>query len=286
MPEEFAIPEQYAEAPWAEGITSQEQLFEKLNTLHSSSQFKIPDEYKEKGWASKVKSNDDLFKQIDTLDSLKGKKEVRPTIDHANATPEEIADFYKGRAPEDANSYSFGKEGDDEGVITGMKTAFQKAHLDDYQAGILSEAWREFAEDSKAKAYDPEEYNALLKESFGDDFKKVAGAASNELVEHMTDEEKKFFNEGFPNKYADFVLKIVNRMMTKYGVQEQLPPGGGGGGEGGLNSIEKIEAEQTKVRQQIRDLSRGYHTAEQKQTLLNKLNDLAKQKMTLQSAKK
>ena len=66
-----------------------------------SSDFALPDEYKESKWAQKVKSQDDLFKLIENQDALIGKKTIKP-IDYETATPEQITEYHKSLAPEDA----------------------------------------------------------------------------------------------------------------------------------------------------------------------------------------
>lgn len=285
MADDFVIPEQYAEKPWAEGVKSQEDLFAALDKASTPKEFAVPDEFKEKGWASKIKSEEDVWKQIDTLDSLKGRKHV--PFDYEKATPKELEDHLNARRPEKAELYEIGEEGDNENVINGMKEVAHKIGLEPWQAKGMAEAFREYEVENKKAAFDPNEFNKMLEASLGADYKKEAGLTANELKQHMNEEEKAFFDQGFPNKHADFVYKIVNRMMKAYGVKEGHLPDGGDppGGGGGLNSIEKIDAAAKAVRKQINDLSKAPHSEADKKALVAKLNDLSRKKIALQQKK-
>lgn len=245
-------------------------------------QFAIPEAHKSKPWAAKIKSQDDIFAQLDHLTEAVGKKEV--PFDYATAKPEEIEAHLAVRRPAKPEDYKIGKEGDAEEVVSGMKAVAHKAGLDEYQANIMLEQFREYETAKKQAAFDSDDYNKRAEEAFGKDFKVEAGKSSNLLIANVSPEEKEFFEKNFPNQHAIFVHKLLNKLIKQYGIVESDRGGGGGKGGGGGN-IEAIEKQISEKRSEIMALNKRPHTAEQKQRLVAELTSLTEKRENLKPKK-
>lgn len=246
--------------------------------------FAVPDAYKEKGWASKVKSMDDVFKQLDNLDTLAGKKTVT-AIDYATATPEEIKAHHAKLAPADISAYKFSQPDDPTSQAVG--SAFREAGINEHQGQAVIKALAPFFEkmdaDVKSNATSEEGYMKLSKEAFGDTFKDTIGKVEKVLKEHAPDDATKKALDDMPNDQRIAVDKTVNKLVDHYeqriakilkehGIQESGAQGEGGQGKTGTDkaSIQK------DLRAQIRALDARPHTAQEKQALIDRLNDTYK----------
>lgn len=246
--------------------------------------FALPEAYKDKPWASKIKSQEDLFKQIDNLDQLAGKKAITP-IDYTKATPEEIKAYHSKLAPADISAYKFSQPDDPTSQAVGA--AFREAGINEHQGQAVIKALAPFFEkmdaDVKSNATSEEGYMKLSKEAFGDNFKDTIGKVEKVLKEYAPDDATKKALDDMPNDQRIAVDKTVNKLVEGYeariakilkdhGIQESGAQGEGGQGKTGTDkaSIQK------DLRAQIRALDARPHTAQEKQALIDRLNDTYK----------
>lgn len=244
--------------------------------------FAVPEAYKDKPWAGKVKSMDDVYKQLDNLDQLAGRKAA--TIDYEKATPEEITAHHAKLRPTDLTAYKYG-EGADPKVTGAISEVLANAGITAYQGNQILSAVTAIAQKAKgaqdATAMSQEGYEALAKESFGDNYKEVVGGLENTIKANASDADKQLF-DGMDNKTRIAIDRLVMKVsegyqtrianiLKEHGVTESGAPGNGG--TGGTPAADAAK-QRSDVRKQIYELDKRPHTAQEKQVLLDKLNSL------------
>lgn len=231
--------------------------------------FILPDAHKEKSWASKIKSQDDVYAQLDNLTALVGKKVIQP-IDFEKATPEEIAAHYKKLAPEDVAAYNFGEKADPE-FAKAVAPIFQELGINPHQAKGLSEKITEIAakmvQAQKAADTSEEGYFKLMEGSFGEKSKAIAGFVENNLKQYASAEDKAVF-DSVDNATRVAIDRTIFNVLKAHGVTES---GAQTGGDKGAPQGGDVETTRKNLRQQIAELGRKPHTAEQKQKLVDDL---------------
>lgn len=230
-------------------------------------QFAIPESYKDKGWAKNIKSEDDVWKMLDNTQSLVGKKTVVP--DFEKATPKEIDDYYAQMRPADKSAYDLAPIPDTE-----RETYAELLHKHGISAKQGSDLIKEYAalqQEQLQKAYDKDAFFAELKESFGPSFEETTKKLSQSLALNLNEQDKNILNS-MPNQYVALVYRLANNITNAYGVNEL------GIGASAPSSIApvNIEAEATKLREQIRTIKTRPHTAAELSQLIGKLTNLYK----------
>ncbi len=237
--------------------------------------FVLPDEFKDKTWAEKVKSQDDLYKQIDNLNTLAGKKNAYP---EADATPEQLNEYYGGLRPETAEVYDFGKDHPQPEVAKQFGEMLFNANVSEHQSKSLIPAYNEHQKNLVADATSAEGFEKIMTEKFGKDYDAVATRGEAAMKEIFKDDKEggELFNV-MPNKYTANLYKITEHhikeiaaLKEQYGAKEggdDLHNQKGGTPPAGVD----IVTQRTNMRQEIRDLEKGMHTADQKQALVDKL---------------
>lgn len=247
--------------------------------------YKVPDAYKDKPWAAHIKSEDDLYKQFDGVQELIGKKTIQP-IDYTKATPEEIAAHHAKSAPQDIAAYKFAVPDDPTAKAVGE--AFKQAGVNEFQGQEIVKALSPFFEkmdaEIKAQALSEEGYMKLSQAAFGENFKAALGKAESTIKANADEADQKVFDE-MPNEQRIAVDKTVNKIVDKYeariaqilkehGIHETGAQGNGGESKVVLD----LTAQRAALRAEINAVSARPHTAEEKQVLIEKLNDTYKQK--------
>lgn len=233
-------------------------------------EFTLPDEYKDKPWAAKIKSQDDLFKQLDNAQTLIGKKTIQP-LDYATATPEQIAEHHAKMAPESADAYDFGENADPE-FSKAVGGIFKELGLNEYQgkhlAAKVNELAAQMVESQQAEAADGEKYLAALKETFGDKSQQVAVFLDNQIKQYASEKDVALLRDGIPNETRLALDRTIYNILQKHGVTES----GAAAGDGGGAPAQDIGQVRADLRAQIRELGNKPHTAQEKQALIDKLN--------------
>ncbi len=227
--------------------------------------YKVPDAYKEKPWASKIKSDDDLWKQVDNLQTAVGKKGMI-IPDFKTATPEQIEEFVSATRPADKGVYKFG-EGVDEGFVGEVGDIFLKNGISEYQGNKVIEAYQALEDKRVTEATSADGFKAVMAKSFGDKFEGDVKAVTTEIGTRLSPEDKQML-EGIPNQYLGMIYRLTRSMQKAYGANEN---GSAHTGDNGSPGTQDLTAVRAGIRTEIAALSTRMHTAEEKQTLINKL---------------
>ena len=226
--------------------------------------FSVPQQYAEKGWAKKVKSLDDVFQQIDTLDALKGKKTVVPDFD--KATPAEIEEYFKQTRPKDKSEYVFPENSPKEVSEKVADILFQNGIPKALGNKIIA-SYAEIEKGIVTQMYSKEGMEAVLKQSFGDDYQKTSGETANLLKKHLSPDDAKIL-EKISNDHLGLIYRLANNMAKAYGIKEGVASEAGAGSVAGNGDV---EATRKSIRAELTSLSQRSHTAEEKQALIKKL---------------
>lgn len=235
--------------------------------------YKIPDAYKDKPWASKIKSEDDLFKQLDNLTTLVGKKMVVPDL--AKATDAEKEEYFALTRPKDVSEYQFG-ETTDPMISKGMGESLMKNGLSAVQANAIIKDYQAAEQAFLVEQFKPEGIKAAMEPVFGKDWEKVTGHTKNMLTGIMTPEDSALI-DNLPNTYMALIYRTLGNVVKAYGITEQsahvkAPMAG--------TTPPDINTVRETLRNKIGALKHRQHTMEEKQTLINQLNDTYVQKGT------
>jgi hypothetical protein len=90
------------------------------------------------------------------------------------------------------------------------------------------------------------------------------------INDKLSQEEKAFFENSFPNQHVGLFYKVMNEFMNDFGAKE--------GGAINNNPVsqgqtkEQVEALRSSLRKEIMELSSKPHSDEQEKALLNKFN--------------
>ena len=244
--------------------------------------FSVPDAYKDKSWAAKVKSQDDVYKLVDNLNGLVGKKSV--PFDYANADEEAIKAHHASVAPKDLTAYEFLKADDPVSKVIG--DAFIANGITGYQGKSIVKSLAPVFQEMEAKRVselkDGNKYAEMSKKAFGDGFEEKIKSVNKVLVDNVPKELGTAFDD-MPNNHRHAVDVAIDKivssyeakiadMVKKYGITES---GAQVGGKQGTASTDKASL-QKSIRAEIRALDARPHTAQEKQALIQRLNETYK----------
>jgi hypothetical protein len=201
-----------------------------------TNEFAIPDAYKDKPWAEKIKSPEDLWKSLEGAQTLIGKKAVVP--DHSKATENELEQFYSQLRPKEKAEYQFSEQTPEEMKSVYADWAYE-AGLSQKQLSTLAAKLDEAGKARHEQEHSVENFEALLKESFGNEYKTIGATAHKIALKNMSDNDKALF-DAMPNQYAAMVYRLVANLEKAYGAKE----GGVAGGataDKGAGKEERIE---------------------------------------------
>lgn len=227
--------------------------------------YKVPDAYKEKPWASKIKSDEDLWKQVDNLQTAVGKKGMI-VPDFKTATPEAIEEFLSVTRPADKSVYKFG-EGVDAEFTGEVGDIFLKTGISEYQGNKVIEAYQKLEDARVEKATSADGFKSAMTKSFGDKFEGDVKSVTDEFTKRMSPEDKQML-EGIPNDYLGMIYRLTRSIQKAYGATEN---GSAHLGDQGAPGGQDLTAVRNGIRNEISALGSRMHTAEEKQTLINKL---------------
>jgi len=253
-----------ADAPVEEVVTDvATEVIEQPTT-----EFNIPDAYKDKPWVQKIKGQDDLWKQLDHTQSLIGKKHVVPDFD--KATPEELEAFFSNVRPSDKDKYAetldFGEIDDDsKGFFTDL---LHKSAVPPKLANEMIKAYHERIEAQKAGLYDTDNFMGVLERSFGQGYKEKAGHLAKSIKGTLSADDQALL-EQMPNEFVGLVYRLTNSYVQQYGAKE------GESAAGKASTVNTDYDAQWKAKfQEIQDIDKRPHTAEQKSKLVNELAEI------------
>jgi len=233
-------------------------------------EYKIPDAFKDKPWASKIKSEEDLWKQLDNTQGLLGKKNLYPAAD---ATPEQMDEYFAGLRPESVEKYDFGENHPNPEFAKGVGELLFSAGISEHQAKKLIPAYQAMETAALEKATSADGFKEVMTKSFGEKYEGNVAAISKEIGQHASPEDQKIF-DAMPNEYIGALYRMVANVQKAYGVTES---GGAHTEKGGSPVQVDIAKERSRIRQEMFALETRPHTAAEKQALQNQLDDLYKQ---------
>jgi hypothetical protein len=222
--------------------------------------FAVPDGYAEKGWAKNVKSYDDLWKMLDSSQELIGKKSVIPDLSDDKAREE----YFSQLRPEAPDEYSLPEHYGEE-VNKFYQEAFYEAGLSKEQADNLVRKHQEIETHTISAEYSKESLQDMLKQSFGDKYEEQTAKVFNHVRTMMTPEQQKQL-EQLPNSALNLMAQYANKMMQEYGANEGT--GNSGNQQMGGNA-QANTADRQRLFQELQDLSKRPHSADEKQAMLN-----------------
>ncbi len=229
--------------------------------------FVLPDEYKDKPWAAKVKSTEDLYKQIDNLTTLAGKKNAYPAAD---ATPEQLNEYYAGLRPESAEVYDFGKDHPNPEVAKQFGEMLFKSNISQHQAKQLITDYQAFEKATMEKATSADGFKEVMTKQFGEKYDATVATISKSLEQYASKEDQAVIN-AMPNEYIGSVYKLMDSILKAHGATQggaDLHNEKAGVPSGGV----PIETQRSEIRSKITALENGPHTAKQKQDLVDALD--------------
>lgn len=226
--------------------------------------FSLPEEYRDKGWAKNIKTQDDVFKMLDHSQSLIGKKTIG-IPDFGNASESEIEDFYSKLRPESAEEYNL--EGLDEQDNTLFKDAFYKLGLSKHQADNLIETYKKSIEEAYKPLFSEDGYKKEMANRFGDKTVEVTNKVNNFLKTELSSEDKEIV-EKLPNNVLGVIYDVVNRIVTRYAINDSDIGKGGGNSGGGVSNTSDISA----YVQEMEALKSHPHTVEERDAIMRKYN--------------
>lgn len=244
--------------------------------------FSVPEAYKDKSWAAKVKSQDDVYKLVDNLNGLVGKKSV--PFDYANADEEAIKAHHASVAPKGLEEYEFLKADDPVAKVIG--DAFIANGITGYQGKSIVKALAPVFQEMETKRVselkDGTKYAEMSKKVFGDGFEDKIKSVNKVLVENVPKELGAAFDD-MPNSHRHAVDVAIDKivssyeakiadMVKKYGITES---GAQAGGKQGTAAVDKASL-QKSIRAEIRALDARPHSAQEKQALIQRLEETYK----------
>lgn len=229
--------------------------------------FSVPEEYKDKGWAGKVKSLDDVYKQLDATDALVGKKTVG-VPDFEKASPEEVEEYYSKTRPESKDNYSFA-EGTPDADKEKFSNLFFENGISKHQADNIIKAYQA----DEAAQFTEEGALQEMEKALGSNYKEIY-AKNNEISKKVFSEDVQGFVDKLPNGAHAMWQKAMSQMAESYGAKESdinvnndpTPP------------VVNIDAKRSEIRGKLNELSKRSHSLQEKQDLINQLNDTYKGK--------
>lgn len=243
--------------------------------------FGIPEEYKrvqhedgrvQNAWTDKIKSVEDLWKAAANAQSVIGKKYLAP--DFENATENEIQQFLETNRPESEEAYNFKTS---EGYVeTGMEPAFAKmlheTGITEYQGNKLIAAYQNMEAEQKAKMYEPEAFDRLMEESFGNGYKTKALQAQEVLNTNMTETQRQRL-EGMPNQIKQLFYEYASNVEKAYGATEGGPAATN---RAGTSTVMDPKARASEIRKEMRTIhnSPNLNNGDKYQQLQQELNTI------------
>lgn len=243
---------------------TEEQVTPAESQTSEPSSFSIPEEYADRGWAEKIKTPDDLWKQLDNTQSLLGKRPAG--IPQDDATPEQWDEFYKAKGrPDSPDKYELS---DPEGLPDDIDLSPFKAKAQPilHAAGLspkeAERVWSEYlkaemsaadaikASHAEATAKYDEEFDALAKEKFGDNYDAANEAAQKFLNESLDEKLRLNIAEADPRTQVALIAAAsemqnkINAIKKEYSGEDTITVGDQASG----TSITEARGELAKLR--------------------------------------
>lgn len=178
--------------------------------------YKIPEEYKDKPWAKGIKSEADLYKQHEGVQELIGKKSLPPEFDKMTEVQRE--EHYSTTRPEKAEDYKL-PDNLEPDLVERMKEIFHKKGISQFRAFELAEEFQKYNDEIKEGAFSKEAWADILKDSFGSGFETKAPEIAKIIGANLTDIDKKILEQA-PNPVLGLIYRLTNNYQQTHGATE------------------------------------------------------------------
>lgn len=177
-------------------------------------EFAIPETYKDKEWAANIKSHDDLWSGLDKAYNTPKEE----PIDFTKATPAEIEKHFEKIRPADKGVYKFGEDTPPE-----FKEKYQdmlyNAGLNEYQGNKIIEAYQAFEAEQKNAMFGEENFNEVMKKSFGEGYKEQIAKITPIISKNVNDADKAMI-DALPNEFLGLFYRYAENLQKQYGIKE------------------------------------------------------------------
>lgn len=164
--------------------------------------------------------------------NLQSKLGQRPPVGvpDANATPEQVEQFYSTLRPKEASEYEFPEtdfskeKGRDEHFTTGMREVFHKAGISKHQAKILTEGFDAYTAGRLAESLKADEqFDTKITEIYGDKRDEALTRAKNLMKENIPEDMKPLLDT-LPNNALLLLTTTLNKVHDKYIKEDSITP--------------------------------------------------------------
>ncbi len=250
--------------------------------------FQIPQEYAERGWtktAPQFKDQDEyvqwITKQYDAqqdyvggkLDKLVQEKGLVSIPDFTNE--EQAKSFFEKLTPQDVNQYPTTEFQSDDAKQF-FNNAFKDAGLAVPQAKKMIDAFHNYQNQVLEQATNKNDYEAKMSDIFGKDFETAKTPVDNMLKNILSAEDMQLINDKLPNDLVAVMYKVSKGLADKYGYKEQ-PQGGTNPQKTTAMTADEKRAKHAEHLKELQALSSKPHTQQEKNGILDKINNLYKQ---------
>ncbi len=199
----------------SEEITDVEPQGGETQPVESISEFSVPEAYKEAGWAKNIHSVEDLWSQHANAQTLIGRKTVG--IPGADASEQEVLDFYAKIRPESQDDYDFDLDSDDDNAL--FKDIFYKNGISSKQAKAIVDGYKEAVRKSSEPLYSAVGFDRVMKEELGGEYKGRLEEI-NKFLKLNAKPSQLDILEDAPNDVLGLVYSLISKTMDKYAVKE------------------------------------------------------------------
>jgi hypothetical protein len=188
----------------------------------------IPPEHRNKDYFKDIT----FEKLVDQHVNLQTKLGTRPEVGvpGADATEEQIKNFYDSLRPDDKTKYEFPEtefskaHGRDEEFQTGMRDVFHEAGVSQHQVKLLTEGYDKLAEGIKAKAdADDQNFDQQISDIYKDDREKALTTAKDLMKAHIPENLKPEL-EKLDNRALLLLTTTLNGVHKKYIAEDGVGP--------------------------------------------------------------
>lgn len=174
------------------------------------------DEFKDAPWLNKYTSFDSLLKgHKAALDKLGERPEE---MDFANATPEQLQNYYERARPEDVSSYEF-PEGASDAEKDGLGAIFHKHGLHKDQAKGVMEEYNSFIQESSAQQYSQETFDKSMAVAVGENYNQKMPEIQKSIAQ-VSGSNVLAFVDKMPAALRASFYGYANGFIEKYGASE------------------------------------------------------------------
>ena len=228
--------------------------------------FIIPDEHKEFAQKKNIKSQEDMWRQMSEQNKVIGKKNAVP--DFANATPDEIEEYYARTRPENMEAYEI-PEGFTDTDAKAFREAFFKRGIPPHVAkGLIGDLIAN-GEVREAEMRSEEGFIEGMKTIFGEAYEKPMKEASLFIRRHLNEQDRLFVDKKYKNEELFVMYRFAKDVQRAYGAEEgtgNLAPTGTMG--------KPTDQEINDALNKVMSMKSGTHTSEEKSKALKEYNDL------------